>query len=60
MLFKQLNVCRDPDDILDFSVVQIQPAESTKDSLSKDFEKLALNAAELVSALKARQLPLSR
>ena len=42
------------DEILDSSEVQLQPADSAKDSLSKDFDALANRATELISALEAR------
>ena len=43
-----------PDDIFESSLVQIQPADSAKESLSKDFKEVATSANELRSAMEAR------
>ena len=42
------------EDLLDSSVVHIQPADSVKESLNKDFEGLAVRASDLTSALETR------
>ena len=43
-----------PDDIFESSLVQIQPADSAKESLSKDFKEVATSGNELRSAMEAR------
>ena len=42
------------DEILENSTVQIQPAEAMKETISKDFQTLATNAADLRIAMEAR------
>ena len=37
------------DEILENSTVQIQPAETMKETISKDFQTLATNAADLLT-----------
>ena len=44
----------EPDDIFESSLVQIQPADSAKESLSKDFRNLVSSASELKAAMEAR------
>ena len=43
-----------PDDIFESSLVQLQPADSAKESLSKEFANLTTSASELKSAMEAR------
>ena len=43
-----------PDEAVEAAIVQVQPAESAKEALRKDFDDICATASELKDALKAR------